>query len=487
MIRFYISIVLTLTFYCSFAQSEVFYGSLITDLDKMSLECIEVSDDFYYFGSRNNEGDRSTISIFQTTPNFEQVNTIEKLMIRGSESSFLSLMKIVEDRILLVSNARVNGKSHIYTHSVDLNLGNHFILDSIEIVDEVIQNQEFTASKYKNIDEKTLYTIGNLRTNNNTFPRSTNYLEISLNGKINKFKEIEGVSTITTAFDYNSVTNKYFVAEPWQSHIVDSSFTVVSTFDERIPIQIGDVQSFQALTSTCKYVSDNLVECVSSGSEGAEYSNFISVYETSNDELLFSNAIPLHPDTIDNLPTRIVVTSRDSQENYYFAYYELFSQFDEVIPNKVFISKFDKDLNNIYFLELISEDEHVYVNSAVDKDDSFIIVGALIPPDNPSAIRNSFIKISDNGELLTSTNSIYQPEEVAIYPNPSVNHIKMQLDDTYDIDYQIYSVDGRLEKRGVVSSVNGDFTIKTLGLPSGMHILNVFDGDKIRIARFIKQ
>ena len=219
----------------------------------------------------------------------------------------------------------------------------------------------------------------------------------------------------------------------------------------------------------------------------AEYSNFISVYETSNDELLFSNAIPLHPGTIDNLPTRIVVSSRDSQDNYYFAYYELFSQFDEVIPNKVFVSKFDKDLNNIYFLELISEDEHVYVNSMVDKDDNFVIVGALIPSDNPSTIRNSYIKISDTGELLTSTKSIYQPEEIAIFPNPSADYITFKIDSIDEASYQIFSLDGKLKKQARVSSAGGQMKIDIQFLSEGMHVLNVYDGDIIHIAKIVKK
>lgn len=487
MIRFYISTLLVFTFFHAFAQPDIFYGTLETNENKVSLTRVEVSDDFYYFGSRNIEEDRSTISIFQTTPNFETVNTIKKLMIRGSESSLLSLMKIVQDRILLVSNARVNARNYIYTHSVNLDLEDHIILDSIEVVDEAMHNQEFTASQFKNLDENTLYTLGNLSTNNTMFTRSTNYLEISINGKINKFIEVEGTSTFITAFDYNPTTKNYFTAEPWQSHLVDSTFNIISTLDERIPIQIGEVESFQALTSTCEYVSENVVECISSGSEGAEYSNFISVYETSNDELLFSNAIPLHPDSINNLATRLVVTSRDSQDNYYFAYYELFSQFNNVIPNKVFVSKFDKDLNNIYFLELISEDEHVYANSTVDKDNNFIIVGGVTSPDNPDSFINSYIKISDSGELLTSTNSIYQPKEIAIFPNPSTDYITFKIESIDDATYQIYSLDGKLEKQARVSSVGGQMKIDIQSLSGGMHILNVFDGSTISVAKFVKK
>ena len=465
------------------AQSDVFTGFLNSKSFSNILELVETDDDFYYFGIRNIDAAANSISIFKTTPDFEEVNSIESLSIRDNEASLLSLLKIVNDRLLLVSTVEVDSKNYIFTHSLDLNLENPVVIDSIELD----SYPEFKAREFKFLDDQTLYTFGNLSTNNTSFVHSANYFEMDLMGKIRRFEEVSGTTTFVTTFDYNLNTNQFFIAGVFGSFILDATFNVTSEFDELLSLPGGAYSFFPPLMASCEYVADTTIECVSSGST-EEFSNFLTVLNIEGGELQFSDAIPLHPDTLENRRTKLTIATRDDDENYYFAYHEPFNQNDNTItPNRIFISKFDKDFNNIYFLELLDENEHVFTNSIVDNNNNLIVIGVLTSQDNPNSIRNSYIKISDTGELLTSTKSIYQPEEIAIFPNPSADYITFKIDSIDEASYQIFSLDGKLKKQARVSSAGGQMKIDIQFLSEGMHVLNVYDGDIIHIAKIVKK
>ncbi len=476
-------ILLLINIYEAFAQSDIFTGSLNAESVLNLIDHVEADDDFYYFGVRNADSVPNSISIFKTTTDFEEVKSIENLIIRDSVASLLSMLKIVNDRLLLVSNGVVDSKSYLFTHSLDLNLENHTIIDSIEIDAPM----RFRARDFKYLDDKVLYTFGNLVINNTSNVLSTNYLEIDINGIIREFEEVRGTSSFVFTFDDNQNTNQFLIAGPFGTFTLDTSFIVTSLFNDLVPIPEGSYSFFNPWMSSCEYVSDSTVECISTRGED-EYTTFVSVLDIEDGELQFSHGIPLHPDSLQTLRFGLNITSRDTEENYYFAYHEpSISKYGSVNPNKVFISKFDKNFNNIFFLELLDENEHTFANSIVDKDNNLIVVGSITSPDNPTGFKNSFIKISDTGELLTSTNSIFRPDEIVIYPNPSINYIKVQFDENSDVEYLIYSIDGRLEKRGKASSAGGIFDIETHDLPSGMHILNVFNGGRIYVTRFVKE
>ncbi len=467
------------------AQNNVITGSLETNNESTIITNVAVTQDNYFFVNSNLKGSERTISIFKTTNNLKLEDSIEDFAIRGFETKFLSLFKVFSDRILMVSNAQTETGNYIYTHSIDLKLNNHTIIDSLEIDFD----KEFTSHEYKFLNESTLYTVGNISQLNQGLTLSTHYFEIDTSGEIKKFETIQDHNQLILTFDYNPDMDQYIIAEPGTLNLVNSKFSIIDRYPVRLPIPVGNSPDIVMFIGSCQFVNQELVECIGSSQGPAEiYSNISAYFNLNQDKIHYESAIPLHPDTVDNLKTRLVETTADEQGNRYFAYYEPFNPIDDiVVPNKVFISKFDKDFNNLYFLELLDNQEHGFEDIMVDKQGNLLVVGTATPPENASVFTNSYIKISENGELLTSTGNIFQPEKIDVYPNPTTDYITLNIDKTTtDVKYFIYSLDGRQVAYGNISF--GDkLCVETNALPRGMYILHAEYDGFIKIAKFVKK
>ena len=466
------------------AQQEVVTGSLDTKSESSIIIQIASTEDHYYFVTHNFIGDKRPTSLFKTTLDFELVESIETLLIRGAEVEYLSFFEIFSDRILMVSNAETESGSYIYTHSLDLNFGTHTVLDSIP------KNigEEFTTFEYKRFDGDTFFTIGNISRSNITEYLSTNYFEFDIQGNINKLETIADLRSPALTFDYNPDTETFFTCEVNTFNLVSTNFEIINTRSSRLPIPLPGFVDIVMNISSCNYTDMVTVECIGSslGPAGI-YSNFAAYFDTTADTILYENVIQLHSDTIENERTRFVKTTEDGEGNRYFAYFEPFNPIDlQVSPNKIFISKFDKDLNNIYLLEFLDSQEHGFEDIHVDQQGNLIVAGATLTTEL-GIFNNSYIKISENGELLTNTGSISLPQTVDIYPNPTTDFITLNIDlPSTDINYFIYTVDGRIATYGNIPFGN-KLSVDTQALPVGIYILNIEYDGRIRTAKFVKK
>lgn len=79
-----------------------------------------------------------------------------------------------------------------------------------------------------------------------------------------------------------------------------------------------------------------------------------------------------------------------------------------------------------------------------------------------------------------------QETEFTVYPNPFETHLFIQTDSNDDFNYEIYSVDGRLIKNGIIQGDNQ--TINTSDLKSGIYLLNLINGNGTRsIQKILKK
>lgn len=470
--------------FSTFAQQGILTGSLKTASGSSVISNIASTKEHYYFVTLNQSEGKRPISIFKTTYNFEPVDVLDRLFIRDAEAEYMSFFQIFSDKILMVSNAETENGNFLYTHILDLDLNSHTILDSIPIN----LGEEFTAFDYKILNDSTIFSIGNISTSNTSVYLSTDYIEFDVNGVINRFESIKDHRSPVLTFDYNQETDTYFIGELSFLNLVNSNFEVITRSNGILPIPVNNSPDIVLNVSSCNFVDTNILECIASsiGPAGI-YSNFAANYTTNEDTIVFQSATPLHAANVENDRTRIVQTTEDSLGNRYFAYYEPFNPVDfEVIPNKVFISKFDKDLNNIYFLELLDSQEHGFEDIHVDQQGNLIVAGATLTPEL-GVFNNAYIKISENGELLTSTGSISLPETIDIYPNPTSDFINLNIDQpTTDINYFIYTLDGRQKAHGTIS-FGGSLSLNTQELPAGMYILHAEYNGRIRVAKFIKK
>jgi len=482
--KFFIYLSSVLSFSILHSQTDVFTGSIPTNAEISFFEHITSSDEHYYFGSRNIEGDVKTISIFQTTFDFELVNSIENLKIRENESSILTYMQVVDDQLVMISSANLNSQRYLYSYQFDLDLSNLSIIDSLEISN----GNSFFAREFKNLNEKTIYTFGNFYSNEIASNFPVNYLEVDLSGKFKRFENLTIESENIFGFDYNTATNQYIIIEPFGLKLLDSTFKVEDNYNANLPINVGTAANFFAALSNCNFIETSTLQCIGSAalSEPREYSNFVSLFDIDDSSIRFANATPLHPNNIMNEVTTLIHSVRDEYGNYYFAYHERFVPNDNnTEANKVFISKIDKDFNELFFIELDGVDEHVISESALDKENNLIIVGAKTTPEDPVG-HNFFIKISENGEVLTNTFSPFENPGINIYPNPCLDYITIDNEDiSGEACYSIYTLDGRLLENKSLGAAK-EVKINTSEFNSGMYILHILNRNSIRSEKFIK-
>ena len=480
-------VVLILIVQISYAQVDTFSGIIPTTANNSLFEKVTTHADAYYFGSWNIDNNSASISIFKTNQNFELIESIENFQIRGTLTSYITFFEVVNDRLIMISSANINGVDRLYSHSLDLELEDHIIIDSLEL----IEGEEFVANEYKNLETNgNFYTIGNESINETRNVVSARYLEFRNDGHFEKFEKLkffDANSALTITFDYNYDTKQYFIGEPYVSYLFDSTFNQISVLPASIPIQIGSSFFFPALSGNCNFASNEMVECISSGREATEYTNFLAQYGIVDDSLFYIDAIPLHPNENEDTRARLVHVNRDDQENYYFSYHGPFTPQDGVAtPNSVFISKFDSNLNEIYFIELENNNEYIISESTLDENNNLIIVGSITTADSPERFQNFYIKVSENGEVLTNTFSPISENGIEIYPNPCADELKIDIVEPGSFTYSIYSLDGRMIKQGIAEGAS-IASINTSNIPSGMYALHIHNGNNVFIEKFVKR
>lgn len=455
--------------------------------DENFFENVTSNDDYFYFSTRNIDGDNITISLFQTNKDFEIVNSIETFKIRDRESAFMTYMNVYEDRLIMMSNAEIDGKNYLYTHSISLNLDKQIVIDSIELN----YQERFSSFQFKELSNGNIYTFGTIlrSSSSQNIHISSNYIEFTPDGKFVEIRKIEGPENAITTFDIHPDSNQYFVTSPFTSYLIDSSFNLIHSRPNTFDLPLENFISWQALSGSCEYVSKNKVQCVSSANVvGQIYSNFIAEYAIVDNEIILEDAISLHPAGLDHDRTRLVYAQRDDQENYYFAYTEPFSDLDiATVANRVFVTKFDKNLNQIFFKVYFGNNEYTVNGTHLDKNNNLVIYGGLTTPSSID-LQNFYISVNEDGDLITSLdNSLISVEGFGIYPNPCTEYIGIDVPAlSSDAQYSVYSVDGKLLKQGNLGGTNKN-KVLTNQLNSGMYILHILDGQKLYREKFIKQ
>jgi len=478
MLKYIFASILAIYFIKLDAQTEVFTGTIPSIAEISFFEKVAVSDDHYYFAAWNFEGNDRTVSVFKTTHDFVLLESIENLKIRETEIAHTTYLEVEDDKLMMLSSARVDNTERLYSHSLDLDLNNHTIIDSLEYR----EGEEFVAHQYKVLDNGNHYAFGNVFRNNNRNVVSANYIEFTNEGNILEFKNVDIPSLRITAFDFNPNLDRYIVRDFTNTYLLDPSFSVV--FNLNLNITSGSTIA-QIFAGYCNFASDSLIQSIGSNPDADNFTNFVAELRLTEDSLYYSSASPLHPVDLENERAFLVHVSKDQSGNYFSSYHEPFISLDgNVLPNKIFISKYDENFQELFFIELDGTDEYVISESIIDKDNNLIIVGAATTSEAPNGAQNFYIKVSENGEVLTNT---FQPQEIhdlKIFPNPCLDYIKVSgVDNFRQSVYNIYSLDGRLLSNGIL--INGE--VSTATLHSGMYLLHIISENEIYTGKFVKR
>ena len=481
MLKYIFASILAIYFIKLDAQTEVFTGTIPSTAEISFFNKVAVSDDHYYFAAWNFEGNDRTVSVFKTTHDFVLLESIENLKIRETEIAHTTYLEVEDDKLMMLSSARVDNTERLYSHSLDLDLNNHTIIDSLEYR----EGEEFVAHQYKVLDNGNHYAFGNVFRNNNRNVVSANYIEFTNEGNILKFNNIDIPSLLITAFDFNPSLNRYIVRDFGDSFLLDTTFTTVFHLETNIPVVTSGMLPLQQVSGFCSFKNDTLIQCIGRNPNADIYTNFVAEFELSGDSLFYTSAIPLHPAGLDNERAFLIHTSIDAKGNYFFSYHEpSISLNGNVLPNKIFISKYDGNFQELFFIELDGIAEYDIAENIIDKDNNLIIVGAATTSEAPNGAQNFYIKVSENGEVLTNT---FQPQEIhdlKIFPNPCLDYIKVSgVDNFRQSVYNIYSLDGRLLSNGIL--INGE--VSTATLHSGMYLLHIISENEIYTGKFVKR
>jgi len=478
-------LILTILCFSIYVQAQIDFNTstLSTATESETILDVISYNDFYYFNVQNFDISGTGVNIIQTDKDFQIINKTKNITIRGETASYNSLFKIANNKILMLSNATVDSKRYIYTYSLTLDLSKSEVIDSIQIQN----NRSFYSYKFKNNTDDTFYAFGNIYSNGIAVNRSVDFIQIDTTGKIVNYKPVDGTDDIVLTFDFEPTKNIYYVSGLFNNqYLVDTSMTVIDSLFTSISAPNNNF--IPAYSSDCNFIDSMSIECIANSPSSDEYSNMSVEYSIVDSILSINKFTPLHPlDAPKERTTVIIAVARDNELNYYFAYNSFFTPNDNIVsPNIVFISKFDRDLNMIFNLQLLNSNEYIILSSIIDNENALVVVGGHYPHDNPENLKNFYIRISETGEVLTNTSSLILMEKLDIYPNPCSDYINLNtISLTGKSDYFISSLAGQIVLQGTLDIASLQ-TINTRSLAAGTYILQVTDRNKTYVNRIVK-
>lgn len=99
---------------------------------------------------------------------------------------------------------------------------------------------------------------------------------------------------------------------------------------------------------------------------------------------------------------------------------------------------------------------------------------------------SSSIGIIKMNPTLVGVSDEYANTKTSIYPNPSDGMYNISMEDQTDVNYEIYTLDGKLIKEGKLTSINSELNIADA--PNGMYFIHLIMPNATRkIVKLIKQ
>lgn len=465
-----------------FAQNISFNDSFNFGDEFSGLYGATFSKEHYFFEYSKLDQNLGFISttLVRADTKLEDVERIENVSIHNNPTSFISLFEVIDGRLLIGSNVEINSEFYFFTHSYALDFSDHVLHDSIRLNDREI----FLSSNFKRLENGNFYSLGNIRLLD-VADREIHYVEVNPAGEIIEFQAISGNTDRPSTFARDpSNGNIYMGTLLFNSLLLNSSLQPIDTL-EATYWNGNSRLSFSSYF--CDFENDKL-RCYCTSPSQDEFTFSLLDYSIVDDSLELQNVQPLHPEEREVYVVFWSTIARDAQGNTYVAYQESANQFNGVMPNKLFLSKVDSSDNVIWEIELFDDKgEYGLSTSFVDSEQNLVLTGVCYHIESPNSPRNFVIKVDSKGSIVTSIKDLNLDSSLNVFPNPSSEYISFELEKSTEVDYQIYSIGGLLERQGRVAEISGNFTIETHDLPSGMHILNVFDGGSIYVTRFVKE
>jgi hypothetical protein len=440
------------------------------------------NEHFFLLNVKDNVTAEYRNKIIKTDSDFNILNAEQEFDINGKIFISISFFEIIDDELILISNTQENSGNKLFTHKYSLDLYDHSIIDSIAL------GSDYFATTLKNGPSRDFDDLGYIAFGNRFNVSSGSYGPLNVLKIDNDFNIVE-LKEITEEF------NAVFIAKKLQQsrqYLVGvwgrGMYLLNDDFDFIDSLFVGPTDGFESVF--CEEKDVNLFSCISYKRTNDERAISAIDYRIVDNKIEISNITPL------NISDSIVVDKnihqaivhKDSESRLNIAYAENWHPgHPSNLSNSIYFKRFDENNNLDIDLKIEGEGEYVISTVKTDQRDNIIITGFYYPQtSNINSIRNFYIIIDDNGEIISNTNTPARTNSFDIFPNPAIDEIWIEIEDIIDFaTYQIYTLDGKLIRSGQL--LDGSLSnVDISAFAKGMYIMQILNKDKVYIGKFVK-
>jgi len=481
--KFIISTLLLSLYFLSNCQTSIQFNSLILNDTTTEMKEHIVHDDTHFFllNSKNKITGDYKNEIVLTNKKFNIITSLEESDNNNFIFNASSFFEILDNELYLLSNGNLDGKNYLITHKYSLDLKNHEIIDSLDIGENYFVT--FAKNGFKqDIDNNGYITFGNLF---NLITES--FSPIHFMKFDNKFKFVELIQIDDTF----KAVHETIVLNESREYLIGSWINSMFLLDENLNFVDTLFESNGFTHNFCEETENNQVSCLAYLRSSDEFAITRNEYNISNNKIELVGRTPLNNSDSIVVDERIhqMLAIRDKENNINIVYAENWTPNEQDFPgNSMYFKKFDSQ-DNIIIDRKIEGGDGQFVLSTINEDEenNIIITGFYYPKENTFNSRFNFYMIIDQfGEILTSTKSLIVNNNLNIYPNPTQGNLVFNIKEINNSSqYEIYTVDGKFVKSGIVDS-STNINLNVSELINGMYILRVISEQNMYTGKFIK-
>jgi hypothetical protein len=409
--------------------------------------------------------------------------------VDGFTLKFNSYVFDDNDRYVFMCNAEKDGKSYFLTVAFDTTLQNGFVIDTLQLQDNVGMNFNVVRfNEYKDIWEG----FGVLRNDANQSILQNTYIALNNTYYFQQYEYINFGSKVYVNGNYQRQhIIDFFWYEPTQSYIlasantytmiVDINFNVVYSNRLLYTLVENNITNNYNLQIQSSQVKDNgEVVCYIGAFFGL--SSLITL-DIQADTVSVDQVYPLNGPNEPLLGIGILTQMRvDNDGNYIISGNDAPSS---GATNTMIIAKYSTDFKRIWAIKYKSEGKGYNIwDMDIDEHNDIYVAGMCFNHFGSGTVNGYLFKVFSDGQLTSDTYSPYSSsEEWHIIPNPVYDKICLQTDVAHVESIKVTGLDGRVL---VYQLLSQPCLYLDHELPAGMYISEwVLDGGKHIVAPII--
>lgn len=438
-------------------------------------------DEGYLIALHNENNEQDFSSIILTDLNLVESTRIAKLEVDGLQIHNISYAEKYEDGFLCFANVQNETQNKFVSFLISSDLSTVSLIDTLTLD----FNTRVFFRKFKK-NESLIESFGSIHDLSSDDILENIYLSINEVGQFQTLKKIifPNNPKIITNFVYHPIYKQYFITLfGRESVLLNSELQILDYLDNYYVTEYDNITYHNRFNIYGCHYTDNL-ECIGLGIRSIFRISVID-WNWLESSIAINSILPVTPQGSE-YDIATVESIVDGDNNLFVVAWGLSIFFnDEVEPNTIYVSKYNKDRELEWHIPFKNGNEFYFGGIEVDDNNNLLIFGMMNSGNDAIQKRNFLLKIASDGDILSNVSENRKKENfINVFPNPATSNLNIKLNST-PCTYSIYHSSGVLVKQGVLH--NSLEHIDITGLPSGFYnLVCEIENEKIALQKFIK-